>query len=90
MVAATLAVIGILAGYVQLYGREDTRAEASAGRSAHSTVSTGPDPAIYNSLYTVKDEIPLIYDDINMFNEPGSEIAGRICRTSKTVVCRRS
>jgi hypothetical protein len=29
------------------------------------------DQAIYNSLYTVKDEIPLIYDDINLFNEPG-------------------
>ena len=31
----------------------------------------GADQAIYNSLYTVKDEIPLIYDDINLFNEPG-------------------
>ena len=33
--------------------------------------SAGADQAIYNSLYTVKDEIPLIYDDINLFNEPG-------------------
>ena len=32
---------------------------------------TGADQAIYNSLYTVKDEIPVIYDDINRFNEPG-------------------
>ena len=38
--------------------------------SAFNTL-TGADQAIYNSLYTVKDEIPYIYDDINLFNEPG-------------------
>ena len=31
----------------------------------------GADQAIYNSLYTVKDEIPYIYESINRWNEPG-------------------
>jgi hypothetical protein len=33
----------------------------------------GPDQAIYNALYTIKDEIPYLYDDINMFNKPGEK-----------------
>ena len=40
--------------------------------SAFNTL-TGADQAVYNSLFTVKDEIPYIYDDINYFNEPGEK-----------------
>jgi hypothetical protein len=70
LLAATLGVLGILALYVGERGR-DAQAELiyEWQVSAFNTL-TGADQAIYNSLYTVKDEIPYIYDDINLFNEP--------------------
>jgi hypothetical protein len=71
LTAATLAVIGTLAFYVQTHGREDTIAPLYDWQISAFDGLTGADQAIYNSLYTVKDEIPLIYDDINRFNEPG-------------------
>jgi hypothetical protein len=71
LAGAILIVISILAAYVRLEGRDDTpQAILEWQVSAFSTL-TGADQAIYNSLYTVKDEIPYIYDDINMFNRPG-------------------
>jgi hypothetical protein len=71
LAGASLIVISILAAYVRLEGRDDTpQAILEWQVSAFSTL-TGADQAIYNSLYTVKDEIPYIYDDINMFNRPG-------------------
>jgi hypothetical protein len=71
LAGASLIVISILAAYVGLEGRDDTpQAILEWQVSAFSTL-TGADQAIYNSLYTVKDEIPYIYDDINMFNRPG-------------------
>jgi hypothetical protein len=73
LVVATIAVIGALVLYVYERGDEhsvepiyDWQVSAFAGL-------TGADQAIYNSLYTVKDEIPYIYDDINRFNEPGQK-----------------
>jgi hypothetical protein len=69
LLALTLA----LALYVRVRGREDDAEEIFDWQvSAFSTLS-GADQAIYNSLYTVKDEIPYIYDDINMFNGPGEK-----------------
>ena len=71
LAAATLAIVGALALYVRAHGREDTAAELYDWQISAFAGLTGADQAIYNSLYTVKDEIPLIYDDINLFNEPG-------------------
>ena len=71
LAAAMLAVIGTLALYVRTHGREDTSAPLYDWQISAFDGLTGADQAIYNSLYTVKDEIPLIYDDINRFNEPG-------------------
>jgi hypothetical protein len=71
LVAAALAVIGVLAWYVSTHGREDAMPELYDWQISAFDGLTGADQAIFNSLYTVKDEIPLIYDDINSFNEPG-------------------
>jgi hypothetical protein len=71
LAAATLAVVAVLALYVRLNGSEAEVAELYDWQVSAFEGLTGADQAIYNSLYTVKDEIPLIYDDINAFNEPG-------------------
>jgi hypothetical protein len=73
LAAATLAVLATLALYVRAHGRENAvRPLYDWEISAFDDLS-GADQAIYNALYTVKDEIPLIYDDINLFNEPGQK-----------------
>lgn len=73
LAAAALAVVATLALYVQLNGREDGQAKLYDWQISAFDGLAGADQAIYNSLYTVKDEIPLIYDDINMFNLPGEK-----------------
>jgi hypothetical protein len=71
LIAAALIVLALLGAYVYERGRtKDTRPLYDWQISAFGTL-TGADQAIYNALYTVKDEIPYIYDDINMFNKPG-------------------
>ena len=71
LIAATLAVLATLGLYVRANGRDDTRAPLYEWQVSAFEELTGADQAIFNSLYTVKDEIPLIFDDINRFNEPG-------------------
>jgi hypothetical protein len=71
LVVATVSVIGVLALYVHERGRGDTREPLYEWQVSAYNVLTGADQAIYNSLYTVKDEIPFIYDDINQANPPG-------------------
>ena len=73
-----LALLGIailiasaMTVYVSLNGRTQQGSELLQWQISAFATLTGADQAIYNSLYTVKDEIPYIYDDINMFNEPG-------------------
>lgn len=73
LVAATLSVLGILTLYVGERGREDEGQQIYEWQVSAFNTLTGADQAIYNSLYTVKDEIPYIYDDINLFNEPGEK-----------------
>jgi hypothetical protein len=34
---------------------------------------TGADQAVYNALFTAKDDVPYLYEDINMFNSPGQK-----------------
>jgi len=71
LVAATVAVVALLAWYVQERGGGDAPAPLYEWQVSAFETLTGADQAIYNSLYTVKDEIPFIYDDINQFNPPG-------------------
>ena len=71
LIAATLVVIGALTLYVRANGKESGPPKLFDWQVSAFDGLQGADQAIYNSLYTVKDEIPLIYDDINAFNEPG-------------------
>jgi hypothetical protein len=73
LAAATLVVLATLALYVRANGRDDDVAPLYDWQISAFAGLSGADQAIYNSLYTVKDEIPLIYDDINLFNEPGQK-----------------
>jgi hypothetical protein len=73
IIAATIAVIGALGFYVYQRGAERTTEPIYDWQVSAFAGLTGADQAIYNSLYTVKDEIPFIYDDINRFNEPGQK-----------------
>ena len=71
LIAATLVVIAALTLYVRAAGSGGFTEPLTEWQVSAFETLTGADQAIYNSLYTVKDEIPLIYDDINAFNEPG-------------------
>lgn len=71
--ASILAVVVIVAVYVRLNGRDAEPPPIYDWQVSAFATLTGADQAIYNSLYTVKDEIPYIYDDINMYNLPGEK-----------------
>ena len=71
LAAATLAILVVLALYVRALGRDETVEPLLEWQVSAFDTLTGANQAIYNSLYTVKDEIPFIYDDINRFNPPG-------------------
>lgn len=71
LLAATAVIAGALALYVAVSGRGDDSIDLLEWQISSFAGLEGADQAIYNSLFTVKDEIPYIYDDINMFNEPG-------------------
>ena len=68
-----LTLCAIVAMYVRVEGRNDEPDPIEVWQVSAFNTLTGADQAIYNSLYTVKDEIPYMYDDINMFNEPGQK-----------------
>jgi hypothetical protein len=68
---ATALVIGILALYVRERGRGDTREPLYDWQVSAFNVLTGADQAIYNALFTAKDDVPYLYEDINMLNAPG-------------------
>jgi hypothetical protein len=73
LLAAALAVVGALTLYVRTNGQEQGPPKLYDWQISAFDGLTGADQAIYNALYTVKDEIPIIYDDINLFNEPGQK-----------------
>lgn len=70
MIAATIIVGSGLALYVGQRGQNNEPEVIYDWQVSAFNSLTGADQAIYNSLYTVKDEIPYIYDDINYFNGP--------------------
>lgn len=67
---AAAVVVGILAFYVHEHGRKETREPLYDWQVSAFNALTGADQAIYNALYTARDDIPAIYDDINMSNGP--------------------
>jgi len=80
LIAVTIVMLAGLSLYVEERGRNE-EPEALYGWQVSAFNSlTGADQAIYNSLYTVKDEIPYIYDDINLFNAPGEKFHWRPAR----------
>lgn len=70
LAAVTVTLLTALALYVNERGQNEAGEEIYDWQVSAFNTLTGPDQAIYNSLYTVKDEIPYIYDDINRFNGP--------------------
>lgn len=68
---ATIAVVSILGLFVYERGRGDSREPIHDWQISAFNTLTGSEQAIYNALFTAKDDIPYIYEDINMFNAPG-------------------
>lgn len=68
---ATIAVIGILGLYVHERGLEENSEPLYDWQISAFSTLVGADQAIYNALYTAKDDIPLIYEQINSSNAPG-------------------
>jgi len=63
---ATVAVIGVLALYVHERGRHPAKEPLYDWQVSAFDTLTGADQSIYNALFTAKDDIPYIYDDINL------------------------
>ena len=70
LVAATLLVVSLLVLYVRERGEEPGREPLNAWQVSAFDTLTGADQAIYNALFTAKDDVPYLYEDINMFNKP--------------------
>jgi hypothetical protein len=68
---AAVAVLGVLVMYVHERGIGDAREPIYDWQVSAFNTLTGADQAIYNALFTAKDDVPYLYEDINMFNEPG-------------------
>ncbi len=69
--AVTVTLLATLALYVETRGRNEDVQEIYGWQVSSFNTLTGADQAIYNSLFSVMEEIPYIYDDVNLFNAPG-------------------
>jgi hypothetical protein len=56
--------------YVANLGRQETEEQIYAWQISSFNSFEGADQTIYSALFTVKDEVPYIYDDVNRFNGP--------------------
>jgi hypothetical protein len=70
---ATFVVVAMLALYVGGRGQQAVREPLNDWQISAFDTLTGADQAIYNALFTAKDEIPYLYDDINLMNAPGQK-----------------
>jgi hypothetical protein len=70
---ASAAVIAVLALYVHERGIGDARDPLYDWQVSSFNTLTGADQAVYNALFTAKDDVPYLYEDINMFNKPGEK-----------------
>jgi hypothetical protein len=73
LAVATLLVLGMLALYVGKRGQEGGREPLNDWQVSAFDTLTGADQAVYNALFTAKDDVPYLYEDINMFNSPGQK-----------------
>lgn len=73
LLAAGVAIVSILGLYVQQRGQTAAKEPLQQWQVSAFDELTGVDQAIYNALYTAKDEIVYIYDDINLLNQPGQK-----------------
>lgn len=73
LVLATVAVIAILALYVRERGRHEAHEPLYEWQVSAFNVLTGADQAIYNALYTAKDEVPYLYEYINMLADDNAK-----------------
>jgi hypothetical protein len=73
LVIATALVLTVLALYVGQRGVTEAREPLNDWQISAFETLTGPDQAIYNALFTAKDDVPYLYEDINMFNQPGQK-----------------
>jgi len=70
---ASVALVAALLLYVQARGGTEQVTPLYEWQVSAFDALTGADQAIYNALYTAKDEIPYLYDDLNMMNAPGQK-----------------
>ncbi len=73
LLAVTLVIAGLLALCIQRIAQRGQTEPLYDWQISAFDGLAGADQAIYNALYTVKDEITYIYDDINQFNAPGEK-----------------
>ena len=74
LAAATLLVTGALAVNVHFRSRIHSDAPLYDWQVSAFGTLTGADQAVYNALFTAKDEVPYMYDDINSVRQPGEPI----------------
>ena len=70
---ATALVVGLLALYVRERGQEGGRDPLNEWQVSAFDTLTGADQAIYNALFTAKDDIPYLYEDVNMLAGPNDK-----------------
>lgn len=73
LLLATVCVLGVLVMYVHRNGISDNRDPLTEWQISAFNSLSGADQAIYNALFTAKDDVPYLYEDINMFNKPGEK-----------------
>jgi hypothetical protein len=66
LAAVAALIVAALALYVRELGRHESHEPLYEWQVSAFDTLTGADQAIYNALFTAKDDIPFIYDDINV------------------------
>lgn len=73
LVIITALIIAGQSWYLNQHGKSDQVEALHAWQISSFNSFEDADQAIYNALYTVKEEVPYIYDDINFFTQPGEK-----------------
>lgn len=73
LLGIVVVIIVVQLVYVGTLNKKEFHEEILAWQISSFNSFEGAAQAIYSSLHTVKEEIPYIYDDINLFTEPGQK-----------------
>jgi hypothetical protein len=73
LVIASLLVVSLLALYVRERGQEGGKDPLAEWQISAFDTLTGVDQAIYNALFTAKDDIPYLYEDVNLLAGPNDK-----------------